>query len=139
MLVIPERDRDVLYTRRVRHSKSVTNWRRQTRLHLVFNTFFFNTCFRRLHHQNLQETSSSPKRMVHWVEGLNSMLFAAAKLNKKLNESPKSRCHLFIWALKGQLIQIFRTPVTCKVRIQSVGKVLSNPLPIFREFSFKLG
>ena len=25
VLVIPERDRDVLYTRRVRHSKSVTN------------------------------------------------------------------------------------------------------------------
>ena len=31
VLVIPERDRDVLYTRRVRHSKSVTNCRRQTR------------------------------------------------------------------------------------------------------------
>ena len=62
--MIPERDRDVLYTRRVRHSKSVTNWRRQTRLHLVFKTFLrcpanVNFAYKRL--KQVSQTSSSPK------------------------------------------------------------------------------
>ena len=54
------------------------------------------------------------------------MLFATAKLNQKLTESPKSRCHLFIRALKGQFFQIFHEPATCNVRIQAVGKVHSS-------------
>ena len=71
MLVIPERDRDVLYTRRVRHSKSVTNLRRQTRLHLVFKTVLrcpadVNLADKRLEH--VFQTSSLPKRIVHWEE-----------------------------------------------------------------------
>ena len=76
--MISKRGRDVLYTRRVCHSKSVTNLRRHTRLHLVFKTFlrcpadvsFADKCLKHvsqtLRHQNLQKTSSSPKRMVHW-------------------------------------------------------------------------
>ena len=51
------------------------------------------------------------------------MLFAAAKVNLKLTESPKSRCHLFIRARKGQHFQIFLTPATFNVWIQVVGKV----------------
>ena len=62
--MIPERDRDVLYTRRVRHSKSVTNWRPQTRLHLVFKTFLrcpadVSFADKRLKH--VSQTSSAPK------------------------------------------------------------------------------
>ena len=61
--MIPERDRDVLYARRVRHSKSVTNWRRQTRLHLLFKTFLrcpadVRFADKRLKH--VSQTSSSP-------------------------------------------------------------------------------
>ena len=76
--MISKRGRDVLYTRRVSHSKSVTNLRRHTRLHLVFKTFLrcpadvsfadkrLKHVSQTLRHQNLQKTSSSPKRMVHW-------------------------------------------------------------------------
>ena len=64
VLVIPERDQDVLYTRRVRHSKSVTNYRRQTRLHLVFKTFLrypADVSFADKRLKYLSQTSSSPK------------------------------------------------------------------------------
>ena len=62
--MIPERDRDILYTRRVCHSKMVTNWRRQTRLHLVFKTFLrcpadVSFADKRLKH--VSQTSSKPK------------------------------------------------------------------------------
>ena len=62
--MVPERDQDVLYTRRVRHSKSVTNLRRQIRLHLVFKTFLrcpadVNFTDKRLKH--VSQTSASPK------------------------------------------------------------------------------
>ena len=64
MLLIPERDRDVLYTRLVRHSKTVTNLGRQTRLHLVFKTFLrcpadVSFADKRLKH--VSQTSPSPK------------------------------------------------------------------------------
>ena len=70
MLVIPESDRDVLYTRGMRHSKSVTNRRGQTRLHLVFKTFLrypADVSFADKRLKYVSQTSWSLKRMVHWV------------------------------------------------------------------------
>ena len=64
------------------------------------------------------------------------MLFAAAKLNQKLTESPKFRCHLLIWALKGQFVQVIHTPATCNVRIQAL--VSAFQCQYSREFSLKL-
>ena len=52
------------------------------------------------------------------------MLFAAVKLNQQLTVSPKSRCHLFIQAFKGQDFQNFHTPTTFNVHIEVVGKVI---------------
>ena len=62
--MIPERDRDVFFTRRVRHPKIVSNSRRQTRLHLVFKSFLrcpadVSFADKRLKH--VSQASSSPK------------------------------------------------------------------------------
>ena len=54
------------------------------------------------------------------------MPFAATKLNKKMTESPKRRCHLFILTLKEQFSLIFYTLATCNVQTQAVRKVLSS-------------
>ena len=62
--MIPEREWDVRYTRRVRHSKSVTNWWRQTHLHLVFKTFLrcpADVSFANKHLKHVSQTSLSPK------------------------------------------------------------------------------
>ena len=54
------------------------------------------------------------------------MLFAAAKRNQMLTESPKISLSCVHGTLKGQFFQIFYTLTTCNVRIQAVGKVLSS-------------
>ena len=65
------------------------------------------------------------------------MLFAAAKLNQKVAESPKRRCHLFICALKGQFFQNFHAPATCNVLIQTEEKCFL--VLIFTGIQFNVG